>query len=340
MKGDLWIMKASRMNFIAVVTLFVVFSAIFAGTGNAADAPVVLKAGEINPADHSMAKCLEHLGELVEAKSNGRIKVEVYAGGQLGDERTEIQAVQMGALDIFRPNTLTVGDFGAKKMNLFALPYLFTGREHLWKVLKSDLGREILHDVQESGSGMVALCYTDEGARNFFSKKEVRKPEDLKGMKIRVAETSILMDTVAAFGASPTPISYSELYTSLQTGVVDGADQPLVGYQSNSFQEVGPYMVLDGHTYSPGLIVISEIVWNRFSEDDRKILLSAAEETENFNRRLADETDQNALKILKERKAIITEPDDISAWQTIVHPLYEKYGKDYMDIVDAIRAMQ
>lgn len=302
---------------------------------------IVLKAGEVNPAEHSMAICLEKFAELVDEKSNGRIEIDVYPGGQLGDERTEMQALQMGGLDIFRANTLTVGDFGAKKMNLFALPYLFTGRDHLWNVLKSDVGRDLLNDVQESGTGMVALSYTDEGSRNFFvSKKPVTKPEDLKGMKLRVAETSILMDTVSCFGASPTPISYSELYTSLQTGVVDGADQPLVGYRSNSFDEVAPYMVMDGHTYSPGLIVISEITWNKLSPEDQDILRQAAIETEDFNRELAEESDKAALENLKSGGATITEPEDISAWQTCVQPVYDKYGAEYTDIVDAIRKMQ
>lgn len=334
-------MKRKTLASFAVIAC-VLFGAL-AGVSRPSEAAsaMVLKAGEVNPADHSMTKCLEHFGDLVAEKTDGRIKIDVYPGGQLGDERTEMQAIQMGALDIFRANTLTVGDFGAKKMNLFALPYLFTGRDHLWKVLKSDLGRELLSDVHESGAGMVALSYTDEGARNFFvAKGEVTRPDDLKGMKIRVAETSILMDTVACFGASPTPISYSELYTSLQTGVVDGADQPLVGYQSNSFFEVAKYMVLDGHTYSPGLIVISEKTWNKLTGEDQAILREAAAETEEFNRRLAEDVDRKALEILKAKKAVVSNPADITEWQAVVHPVYDKYGADYTDIVEAIRAMQ
>lgn len=313
-----------------------------AGGDAAADsgsAEIVLKAGEVNPEDHIMGRVLNHFSELVSEKSNGRIKVEVYAGGQLGDERTEMQAIQMGALDIFRANTLTAGDFGANKMNLFALPYLFRDRDHLWTVLKSDLGRELLSDIQESGTGMVAISYTDEGSRNFFTKKPVEKPEDLKGMKIRVSETSILMDTMKCFGANPTPISYSELYTSLQTGVVDGADQPLAGYASNSFDEVAGNMILDGHTYSPGLIVVSEITWNKLSAEDQAILKEAAAETEDYNKEIAQEDDDKILEQLKADGANMIEVPDKKPWQDMVQPVYDTYAKDYMDIVEEIQGM-
>ena len=310
-----------------------------AAGADSGSAEIVLKAGEVNPADHIMGRVLTHFSELVSEKSNGRIKVEVYAGGQLGDERTEMQAIQMGALDIFRANTLTAGDFGANKMNLFALPYLFRDRDHLWKVLKSDVGTELLSDIQDSGTGMVAISYTDEGSRNFFTKKPVEKPEDLKGMKIRVSETSILMDTMKCFGANPTPISYSELYTSLQTGVVDGADQPLAGYASNSFDEVAGNMTLDGHTYSPGLIVVSELTWNKLSPEDQAILKEAASETEDYNKEIAQEDDDKILEQLKADGANIIEVPDKTPWQEMVQPVYEQYAKDYMDIVEEIQGM-
>ena len=303
-------------------------------------AEIVLKAGEPNPEGHLLTQAMEHFAELAAEKSDGRIKVEVYPGGQLGDEATSMQSLQMGGLDIYRGSAVNMYDYGAKKMNIFGLPYLFAGREHFWKVMKSDLGREILDDLRESGTGIIGLGYLDEGARNFFTKDQVTKPEDLKGKKLRVAETSTLMATVDAFGASPTPISFSELYTSLQTGVVDGAEQPLPGYESNSFDEVAKYMVLDGHSYTPGLIVISEITWNKLSEEDQNILKEAASETEDWNRSSAETSEKELMEKLTSQGAVISEPDDITQWQDLVQPVYDEFAADYTDLITEIRAMQ
>lgn len=304
-------------------------------------AKVVLRAGEINPGEHLMGKMLYKYAELVNQKSNGEIYIEVYPGGQLGDERSEMQAVQMGAIDIFRANSIAVGDFGAEKLNLFALPYLFKDRNHLWDVLKSDIGQELLNDLVEKKIGMIGLGYVEEGSRHFFTtKKEVKNPDDLKGMKLRVSETSILMDTVSSLGASPTPISFGELFTSLQTGVVDGAEQPLSGYISNSFNEVSPYLVLDGHTYSPGLIVISERKWNKLSEEHRKILKEAAIELEDYNKEMAEKIDEEILEKLKAAGTIVTVPENIELWQGSVENVYNKYGAEYKDLIERIKQKQ
>lgn len=302
-------------------------------------AEIVLKAGEVNPEENINTQVLHYFADQVKELSGGRIMVEIYAGGQLGDERTELQAVQMGALDIFRGNTLTMGDFGADEMGIFGLPYLFEGRDHLWNVLKSDLGRDILDSLQESGTDMVGLAYVDEGARNFFAKKPISAPEDLKGSKVRVSETSILLDTVSCFGASPTPISMSELYTSLQTGVVDGADQPLSGYISNSFGEIAPNIILDNHTYTPGVIIMSEYRWNKLSGDDQAIIKQAAENAEDYNREVvaADEAEQ--VEDLKAQGVNVVEVDDFTPWQAVVQPVYDKYAVGFEDVVEQIRSM-
>ncbi|HIW21740.1 MAG TPA: TRAP transporter substrate-binding protein [Candidatus Dorea intestinavium] len=301
---------------------------------------IVLKAGELSPDDNINTEVMQYFCDEVKKLSDGEMEVELYSGGQLGDERTEIQAVQMGALDAFRANTLTMGDFGVKEMNVFGLPYLFQGREHLWKALKSETGREILKGLEKNKTSMIGLGFVDEGSRNFFAKKEIKSPEDLKGMKMRVAETSILMDTVKCFGASPTPISMSELYTSLQTGVVDGADQPLAGYISNSFFEVNNNLVLDGHTYSPGIIIFSEYKWNRLNKEEQGILKKAASNAEDYNKKIIEKDDQDQIEQLKEKKVNVVEITDFTPWQDAVKPVYEKYGKGYMHLVEEIQEMK
>lgn len=303
-------------------------------------AEIVLSCGELNSEDSVMGAMVLKYSDLVYEKSDGRIYIEIYGSGQLGDERSEMQAVQMGALDIFRANTVGVGDFGAEKLNLFGLPYVFEDRDHLWKVLDSPIGDELKKDLEESNVKMRALGYVEEGSRHFHTtKKSIKSTEDLKGMKLRVAETNILMDTVAALGASPTPISFGELFTSLQTGVVDGAEQPLTGYVSNSFDEVAPNLVLDGHTYSPGILVISEKTWEKLNEEDQEILLECGEELQKYNREYAEKADEELLKELEKKGINITYPDDLSEWQKAVEPIYEKYGSDYLNLIKEIQMM-
>lgn len=303
-------------------------------------AEIVLSAGELNSIDSIMGQMLKKYSEIVYENSNGRIYIENYTSSQLGDERSQMQAVQMGALDIFRANTVFVGDFGAKKLNLFALPYLFQSREHLWKVLDSDIGKELMSDMEDSKIGMRGLCYLEEGSRHFFSaNKKVENPDDLKGLKLRVSETSILMDTVKALGASPTPLSFGELYTAIQTGVVDGAEQPISGYNSNSFYEVAPNFVLDSHTYSPGMLVISDRTWDKLSNEDKKILMDSGKELEKYNKVFVEKEEKDLLESLKEKGADIVVPKDLSQWQKKVKPVYERYGKDYKDLIDKIEAM-
>ncbi|MDD7306461.1 MAG: TRAP transporter substrate-binding protein [Peptoniphilaceae bacterium] len=310
-------------------------------TDKANNSEIVLSAGELNSLDSIMGQMLQKYSDIVYKKSKGRIYIELYASGQLGDERSQMQAVQMGALDIFRANTIFVGDFGAKKLNLFGLPYLFSSREHLWKVLDSDIGTELMNDMVESNLGMRGLCYLEEGSRHFFvANKKIEKPEDLKGLKLRVSETSILLDTVKALGASPTPLSFGELYTSLQTGVVDGAEQPITGYYSNSFYEVAPNFVLDSHTYSPGMLVISDRTWNKLDSKDQKILLAAGKELEKYNKKFTDKEEKNLLDKLKNKGIDVVKPDDLSEWQAKVEPIYEKYGSDYKKLINEIRDME
>ena len=222
---------------VALLAVSLAFGSLsVAHAQNAAGKPVVLKYGELNPDTHPMTVVAKEFARLVKEKSGGQVVVDVYPASQLGDERTEMQGVQMGAIDLFRANAVSMGDFGAKKSNIFSLPYLFRDREHLWKVLNGPIGKEIKDDIVKSKTGMVAVAYMEEGQRHFFFRDApVSSLAQMKGKKIRVPQTQILIDTVKAFGAAPTPISYSELYSALQTGIVDGAENPPTGYLANNF---------------------------------------------------------------------------------------------------------
>ena len=237
------------------------------------------KFAELNPKGHIMEQVDSKFAELVYEKSDGRIKIEVFPAGQLGDEKTMYQSLQMGGgvIDMCRGNTNSLGDFGVKKLTLFGLPFIFRDREHLWNVLNSEIGKEFLREPQETGTGMVGLFYLDEGARHIFTKPgiEIHNVNDLKGLKLRVPTTQLMTETFQALGVQPTPISFGELYSALQAGTVDGAEQPYSGYFSNNFFEVAPNYTLSGHTYSPSIVLMSEAVFNKLDAEDQAIIMEA-----------------------------------------------------------------
>jgi tripartite ATP-independent transporter DctP family solute receptor len=328
---------------LLLVLLLVGSTAVFAsGQAEGGEAEsMTLRYGELNPDGHPITEGAYEFARLVEEKTDGRITIEVFPSSQLGSEREQMQAIQQGGLDFFRPNTAAMPDFNVPEMAILGLPYVFSSREHMWDALNGDVGEQILSAVQERGSRMVGLAYLDDGARHFFTTDTpVYEVSDLEGLKIRVPENEVFVDMVAAMGGSPTPISYSELYSSLQTGVVDGAENTIAGYLTNSFYEPAPYFTLDRHMSPPGLIVASEQLWNELSEADREIILESAREASDFVREETVAFEEDALDELEDEGVEIIQIEDSSEWQEAVRPLWEQYGSGFEDLLDEIAALQ
>ena len=297
------------------------------------------KWAEVNPAEHLMSLSAKEFGAALEQVSGGRMKIELYPAMVLGDEANTLLLLQMGECDFFRGNAVSMADFGANKMSTLALPFIFQSREHLWSVLESEVGDEILANVEDSGSGMVAVGWFEEGARHFFfNKKPVATLADMAGMKIRVSQNEMSMDIVRAFGASPTPISYSELYTSLQTGVIDGAENPAVGYESNSFYEVSPYFTYGGYSYTPSPVLMSEMVWNKLDEEDRGLIKEAIAIAQAWNKENAKSNEEAALARAEAKGCIVTQAD-VSEFVEASKPVYEKYGANQGELIETIQSM-
>ena len=327
-------------------TLLTLATAAMMSFGASAEAEITLKYAELNPDGHIMYECADYFAQLVSEKSEGRIEIEVFPAGQLGDEKTAYQTIQMGggAIDICRGNTNSMADFGMEKMNLFGLPFIFEGRTHLWNVLDSEIGAEILAEPVEKASGMVGLFYLDEGSRNFFTVEgvEIDSVDDFAGLKLRVPTTILMEETTSALGASSTPISFSELYSALQTGTVDGAEQPHSGYSSNKFYEVAPNYALTGHTYSPSIILMSEMVWNNLSEEDQAILMEAAAETEEYNKATIEELDNQLLEEIKAAGANVIEIEDKTPFVEATAAVTAEYTNtdELKALYDAIMALK
>ncbi|MDR1586007.1 MAG: TRAP transporter substrate-binding protein [Treponema sp.] len=333
------------MKKIFTVLLGIVLAAsVFAGGGQQSSGgggsqqPITLRYAELNPDGHIMDLCADHFAELVKQKSGGRITIQVFPAGQLGDEKTVYQGLQIGSVDMCRGNTNSMVDFGVKKLTLFGLPFIFRDRDHLWKVLNSEIGEEFLKEMQDIGTGMVGLFYLDEGSRNFFTAKRyvINSINDYRGLKLRVPTTELMSDTVAAMGVQSTPISFSELYSALQTGVVDGAEQPHSGYFSNKFYEVAPNYILSGHTYSPGIVLASEISWKKLSPADQALIREAAKETEAWNKSNIEKLDNDLLVQIKAAGANVIPVPDKTPYIERTRDVSAKYSKGLESYYQAI----
>lgn len=274
---------------------------------------------------HPVHQAMIFMAERVDEKSGGELKIKVYPNAQLGSERESLELLQIGSLGMTKVSTSVMESF-APKFKVFSLPYLFEGKQHYYQVLDGKIGREML--TEGSQFWLRGLTYYDAGSRSFYSvKKPIEKPEDLKGLKIRVQASPTSMNMVRAFGGSATPISWGELYTALQQGVVDGAENNPPSFYISRHYEVAKYYSLNEHTMVPDLLLISTKVWEDLSEQEKEWLQEAADESAVVQRELWEKSELEALKAVKEAGVEIIYPDK-EPFAELVEPLYESYRSE------------
>ncbi len=303
------------------------------GRAWAADPKIVLKLAEVHPQGYPTELGDEEFARLVGERTNGRIKVEVYPGAQLGDEKTAIEQVQIGALAFTRVSSAPMAQF-VKKLNVFSLPYIFDSKEHMWAFLNGPMGTKMLDDL--SGSGFIGLAYYDGGARSFYTTKPVKSVADLKGMKIRVMQNEASVQTMRAFGASATPMVYGQVFSALQTGVIDGAENNAPSYLTASHYQVAKYYILDGHQRIPEVLVMSKTVFDGLSKEDQALIKKAAADSVKKQRELWDKFESEALAKVKAGGSQVLEVKDPTPFQYAVKPVIEDARKDYGDVLKAI----
>lgn len=293
---------------------------------------------ENQPEDYPTTQAAYKFAEIVKEKSGGRITIEVYAGAQLGDEKSIIEQIQLGTIDFTRVSISPLSEFN-KALNVLQMPYLYTNAEQMWRVLDGEIGEKYLNDMESSN--MYGLSWFDAGSRNFYnSVRPVTTLEDMKGLKIRVQESSLMMGMVKALGAEPTPMAYGEVYSSLQNGTIDGAENNWPSYESTSHYEVAKYFVLDEHTRVPEMQLISKATMDKLSAEDQQIIRDAAKEAATYERELWAAREKASEEAVRAGGAEITELADgeLEKFQAAMQPLYDEFCADYTDIVDAIRA--
>lgn len=304
-------------------------------SGSSSGQKLTLRLADIQPADYPTVVGDNEFAKLVSERTNGRITISVYPNAQLGDEKTAIEQVQLGAIDFGRINASPLASFD-KQLNVFNLPYLFSSSDQMWKVLNGPIGDQMLAGLKNSK--MIGLTYYDSGARNFYNTKHpVIHPQDLNGLKIRVQQSDMFIDLVKALGGSPTPMAYGEVYSALQTGVIDGAENNWPSYYSTNHYQVSKYLTVDEHSRTPELLLASQATWNKLSPDDQKIIMQAAKDSQTVQRKAWTDLEDKAMKAAQQNGNVISKVD-ISEWQKAVQPLYDKYGKDYTDLINQIRA--
>lgn len=310
---------------------------LVAGCGGGGGKKIVLKASDAHPMNYPTVQGLKFMADRVAEKTGGRITIEIYPSGVLGGEKSTIEQTQQGAIDIDRVSCSPLTEF-CPEIGVYSLPYLFRDDEHAWKVLEGEIGQELLDKLRDSH--LVGLCYYDAGARSFYNRvRPVRTVADLAGLKIRVQQNRVMMDVVKALGASPTPMSFSEVYSALQTGVIDGAENNPPSYYETNHYEVAKYYTLDEHTRVPEVVVVSEKTWDRLSEEDRGILREAALASVPYQRKLWKEYTEEALKKVKEGGAEVITPEDMEGFRKAAQAAYAQYP-ELADLIKRIQAVK
>ncbi len=275
----------------------------------------------------------------VKEKTNGRIDIQVYAGAQLGDEASCVEQATMGSLDFTKSSMGALASFN-DTLNLLSLPYLFKSEDHLWKVLNSDIGQMLLDSMD--GTGLKGIGWLDAGSRCFYSKKPINSLADFNGQKIRSMGSAVYVDTINALGSAAISMAGSDVYSGLQTGVVDGAENNIPRIIDMSHNELCKYLLVDRHNIMPEMVLMSEGTYNKLSEADREIIMECAKNLEKNMRDAWQETEDAALKTLEEGGMEIVYPDDefLAELRKAEQPIYDQYGADYADIVKQIEEME
>lgn len=300
---------------------------------------LVLKLGHALDAKHPVHQSITYMGNLIEERSEGQVRLEVYSSEQLGDERELLELLQVGAVGLAKVGGSVLENFHPS-VGVFNLPYLFRDEDSFWRVLEGEIGQRLLSELESYG--LKGLCYYDSGSRSFYTRdRPVRTPEDLRGMKIRVTNSATAIEMIRYMGGSATPIAFGELYSALQQGIVDGAENNPPSFYTSRHFEVCRYYVLDQHTRVPDFLVMSMEVWRGLSPDNQRLIQQAARDSVPYQRRVWDQAVAEIMLDLKEAGVEVIIPDR-EPFMKAVEEMLQSYENEsaYGDLLSSIRRFQ
>lgn len=287
------------------------------------------------------SEAVEWFAKEVEERTGGRIVIEVYHDGSLGDVMSSLEQLQYGAIDIVKADVTAMSNY-VGEYNALLMPYIYQDREHFWKVHGGEIGMGILRGKEMTEQKMYGLTYYDGGTRCFYNnKREIHSPADMKGMLVRVQESRVMMSMVEALGAQPMIMPYSEVYSALQPGGVDAADNSIVSYLDQSHYKAAPYFVEDNHTRSADVLVMSELSREKLSEKDLEIIDQAAMESWEYQKELWAEAEEESRLKLLDAGVTITElsEEELDVFRSVCEPIWYDYENGiYNDLIDRIVA--
>jgi tripartite ATP-independent transporter DctP family solute receptor len=332
-------MKNIKRLFIPIAVLFILGGCQSHTIDNEQNKSVVyFRLAEIQPPDHPTAQADQEFARLVEEKTNGRIIIKVYDNQQLGPEIEVLDQVRIGAIDFARLSTGTIAEISSQ-FNVLQLPYIYRDSDHMWKVLNSEIGDYFLKSIEDKK--LIGLAWYDAGARNFYNNvKEIKTKADLKGLKFRVMESQLMMDMANVLGASVIPMPYGEVYSALQRGTIDGAENNYPSYDTSGHYEVARYYTIDEHVRMPEILIASQKIQSRISQSDLEIIKACAKESEAFQRKKWLIKEKESEQKLRKAGVSITEIENRSEFVETVKPLYDKYAGEYLDIVKKIQELK
>lgn len=318
----------SLIAFIFVVTL----SGCSSAYSESNDGTRTLILAENQSEDYPTTIGAKEFARLVEEKTDGRYEVKVYSGGQLGDEKSVLELIQLGAIDFARVNGIPLTEF-SEEIGVLSMPFLFLDEEEKWEKLNGEVGRDLLDTLD--GSGMVGLAYYDSGNRSFYNTQHpIESPEDMQGLKIRVQSSELAIDIVETLGASATPMEYGDVYSALQTGLIDGAENNFPSYYTSSHYNVAKYFTVNGYQGVPEVLLSSQELWDSLSDEDKQAFREAALESVPVQREAWAELTEEARVAVTEAGSELVEIDDITPWREAVQPVYDKYEDVYGEWIE------
>ena len=308
-----------------------------------ADAPIVIKFSHVVAKDTPKGKAAEKFKVLAEAATKGRVKIELYPNSTLYKDKEELEALQLGAVQMLAPSLAKFGPLGVKEFELFDLPFIFNDKQALYRVTQGPIGQDMLKKLESKG--IRGLAYWDNGFKMMTSNRPMRVPADMKGLKLRIQSSKVLDEQMRALGANPQVMAFSEVYQAMQTGVVDGSENPPSNILTQKMHEVQKHLTVTNHGYIGYAVIVNKKFWDKLPADIRAQLEAAMKEATDYANNIAQQENDQALEnIRKSGKTVIYVPTDAerAEWRKVLVPVHkameERIGKELITAINKATA--